>query len=209
MKKVFLLIIMVICTSLFLIFNHSIDDSLNVKTYYNVYFNGDNIGVVKSEDELLSYIEKQQDVIKKQYNTEKIYTPNEISIQKVVGYNEHVDNVNNIYNTINQLSNFTIDGYQITIQNDFDYRKLYVTTREIFDEAVENVIKIFVGEERYLDYKNNNQKEISDTGSYINNIYLDNKITIQEMKISIKERIYTTADEVVQYLMYGESIHQK
>lgn len=209
MKKVFLIITLIVCSLTILLLSYNKSNSQQVQTYYNVYFNGETIGVVNSEQDLLAYIEKKQEEIKQEYSTTNVYIPNEIDIQKIVSYDKTVDKVEDVYETIDERASFTIDGFQISIQNDETTEKIYITDRKLLDEAIENAIKIFVGEERYKKYKDGTQEEISDTGTYINNIYLDNEITIKEMKVSVKEKIYSTVDEVTQHLMYGATNQQK
>lgn len=209
MKKVLFIIFLSACSLLFICLGYNQTNNQQVRTYYNVYFKGETIGIVDSETELLTYIEKKQDELKHDYSTENVYVPNEIDIEKIISYKKDVDLVEDVYKTIENLASFTIDGYQITITNEENKAIIYVTKRELFDQAVENVIKLFVGEDKYNQYKNGTQQKIDDTGVYINSIYLDNNISIKETKVSTKEKIYSTADEIAQYLMYGNNNRHK
>lgn len=66
--------------------------------------------------------------------------------------------------------------------------KIYVLSKDIFTNAVEMVIKAYVGTEKYEAYKNNTQEQIKETGQYITDIYIDNNITIKEMNIPSTEK---------------------
>lgn len=80
---------------------------------------------------------------------------------------------------------------------------IYVLSKEIFDEAVENTIKAFVDEEEYNKFLLGTQEEVKDSGSIIENIDLLENITYKETLISTDEMIFTDADELSKYLLYG------
>ena len=74
---------------------------------------------------------------------------------------------------------------------------------DVFEKAVTETIETFVGKEKYDAFKNNTQTQIETTGSYTNNIYINENITIKEINIPVDEKIYTTADELATYLLFG------
>ena len=65
------------------------------------------------------------------------------------------------------------------------------------------LITAFVNEEDYQNYINNNQEEITSVGQIIEHMYFEENITIKESNISIKDKIYTDATELGQYLLFG------
>ena len=80
--------------------------------------------------------------------------------------------------------NFTVHGYEITIDNpdkEDDGNIIYVLSKEIFDEAVNTTIKVFVDEMKYDKFMNSTQEEIKDLGSIIENIDLYENIRYKEI----------------------------
>lgn len=209
MKKVIIISLTVLISIGTLVYGYSSENSNRIKTYYQVYIRGKEIGVINSEDELLAYIDQKQGEIKDKFSITNVDMPNEIEIQKIVTYDTKVDSVTDVYNKIEEMTSFTVEGYQITISLNDEKKNIYVIERDIFDEAVENVIETFVGTEKYQNYKNGTQKVIEDVGTYITNIYLDNEITVKKEKISVTENIYTSSEELTKFLLYGTTTQQK
>lgn len=211
MKKVVIVIVALLTSIVTLMFGYYNKTNNQINTYYQVYFSGEAIGVIDSEEDLLGYIQEKQDAIKEQYLLTEVDIPNEIEIQKIMTYDKDIDNIEEVYQRIEEITSFTIEGYQVTISNAAQEtsQKIYVTDRTIFDDAVETVIETFVGTEAYHRYKEGNQEEIDGVGTYINDVYLDNEITIRKMNISVSEKIYNSVDELTKYLLYGTTAQQK
>ena len=190
-------------------------------TQYNVYLDGEQIGTIKSKEELEKYIDNQNEEYKKEYKVETIYAPNGLDIKASVAYSDKIDSVEKIYNKIQKKKPFTIKGYQYTITSSYvnndgdeaeesketeessDQIKIYVLDKKIFSESIETFIKTFVGEETYQSYKDKNQKQIDTTGSIIENVYVKNNITVKETKIPVTEKIYDKADELSKFFLFG------
>ena len=188
---------------------------------YRVYLDGKVIGLIESKEELENYIDKQQESLKQKYHVDKIYMPNEIDIIKDITYDEHIDSVSKIYNDIHEISPFTVRGYQITIDrtnstnygnddNEIDENrekiiKVNVLNKEIFEKATESVILSFVDEDKYHAFIEDNQLKIETTGEVIENIYIEDEITIKETNIPTNEDIYTNADNLTKYLIFGKN----
>src|SRR5699024_6531388 len=130
---------------------------------------------------------------------------NGLEIKKIVTYHDKVDTAKEVYDKIQKMKPFTIKGFQFKIKSSDESKSeiLYVNKKSILQEAIENTIKTFVGEEDYNAYTNETQTEIEATGSYINNIYVQNDLTIKEVRIPVTEKIYTDATELSQYLLFG------
>ena len=194
---------------------------------YRVYLEGKPIGLIQSKDELNDYINKQQEKLKDKYHVDNIYVPNNIDIVKEITYEDKFDSIPQIYNMINTISPFTIKGYQITIDrtNSTQYTnddnivddkpkiiKVNVLNKEIFSKAIEEVILSFVSKEQYEMFKNQKQQELVNTaGEYelIENIYIEDNITIKETNIPVNEEIYMDSDSLSKHLIFGENASDK
>ncbi len=189
-------------------------------TVYRVYLKGKSLGLIKSKDQLEEYIDKKQAEIKEKYGVKKVYIPSDLDIVKETTYNNNLTSVEKIYNTIKDISPFTIDGYAITIKG-IDTKNeegktikgksqiVYVLDKEIFTEAVNNTAKSFISPEEYKSFAEQSQKEITDTGKIIEKIYIQNTITIKKAKISVNETIYQTTADLSKYLLFGTTEDQK
>ncbi len=164
--------------------------------------------------------------------SDNIYEPLGINIKKIVTYNSDSMPVKDVYDAIVDEKPCTIEGYQFRIKKtngvhldnnamvgalahtDYNLVKtnatediiVYVTDPEVFNEAIEEITMVFVGSDEYKAYKNNTQKDIVDTGSKIENIYLKEEITMKETNISVKEKIYNDSSSLASYLLYGDTI---
>lgn len=136
---------------------------------------------------------------------EKIYTPLGLEIEKTLTYKNDIDSVEDIYTKIVNKKSFTIKGYQFTITDDDKQSYIYVTDKNIFEQAVKSFIEIYVGTEEYEAYLNDSQLEIKTVGSLLENIYIQESIMVKEKQISIDNKIYTDANELAQFLIYGNN----
>ena len=192
---------------------------------YRVYLEGKTIGLIKSKDELNEYINVQQEKLKEKYHVDTIYIPNNIDIVKEVTYDNNFDSIEHIYNMIETISPFTVKGYQITIDrtksteyknddNDTDNKpkiiKLNVINKEIFNKSIEDVILSFVDEEQYEAFREKEKLELKGgTGELIENLYIEDNITIKETNLSTNETIYMDSDSLTKYLIFGENDNTK
>ena len=199
-------------------------------TYYKVYLEGELLGTIKSKQKLEKYIDKQNEKYKKEYNVDTIYAPNGLDITSDVIYSDKIDTVEEIYEKIQEKKPFTIKGYQYTITSSYtnsnetynetseikeeqekieeeqtNKTKIYVLDKKIFESSIENFIKTYSGEEVYEAFKNHTQKEISTTGSIIEDVYLKNNITVKEKNIPVNEKIYSNANDLSKYFLFGEN----
>ena len=209
MKKVFYIIIVFLISILVFFMAYNYRNVKNPSTYYKVYLDDEVIGVVDSKIKLEKMIDAQSDVIKNKYNVKNVYGPEGLVIEELSSYDQKAKDVKDIYKKIVSVANLTIEGYQISIKRDDEVTVIYVTSEEIFKDAVKDLIKTYVGSENYEKYINNNKNEIIVTGSVIKNIYVQNDITIRKMKIPVNKTIYTTASSLSQYLLYGENANAR
>ena len=73
----------------------------------------------------------------------------------------------------------------------------------MFDRALKSVVEAFISKEQIKNYENNTQPEIKDTGSIIEDIYIDQDITIKQGYISTDEQIFTDEKLLTKYLLFG------
>ena len=213
-----ILLIVIVGISVFLLGFNNMDSKIEHKVY-NVYLDGDLIGTIESKEEFEEYINEKEEQIKKQYNIDTVYTPNGVEIKEIITYNPEIKSNDYIYQEIIKLKKFTIKGVIVNIDNeekseDEDKEikedvKIYVLNKEIFDEAINNTVKAFVSEEEYNKYMESKQEEIKDTGSMIENIDIEQKITYKESLISTDEKIFTDVSELAKYLLYGTTETQQ
>lgn len=190
------------------------------KELYRVYLKGESIGLIESKKELEDYIDKKQKEIKKKFDVDKVYLPEELDIEKEKTYDNDISSVKKIYNKIKNISPFTIKGYAIKIKGvdteSGDGKKIkgktqtiYVLDKKVFEEAVDNIVHSFVSDADYKKYESGDQEEIKETGKIIDRIYIDNKITIRKANIPVDETIYQDTNTLSRYLMFGTTKDQK
>ena len=159
---------------------------------YQVYLDGEKIGLIDSKEDLYSLINKEQVEIKDEYKVEQVYPPKGFKIIQKNTYDENITTVEKVYDEIKDQKQFTIKGYTITIKSDLEGAEpiyLYVLDDKLFEEAVYNVITTFIGKERYQQYIAGEQPEIVDTGYIIETMNFKEKISIKESFISVDEKI--------------------
>ncbi len=179
---------------------------------YQVYLDGEKIGLIESKEELYELINKEQTEIKAEYNVEQVYPPKGFKIIKENTYNEELSSVSDIYDAIKDEKQFTIQGYVITIKNLVEGGEptyIYVLDKEVFDKAIQSYIETFIGAERYEQYRTNTQPQIVGTGYIIERMEFKEGITVKETYINANEKIYTDPDELSKFLLYGESNAKK
>lgn len=174
---------------------------------YQVYLDGKEIGLIENQDELYSLINYEQHLIKEKYDVDYVYPPNGLDIVPVHTYNNNYIGVNDIYRKIENLDDFTIKGYIITIKSsDKEKKVINVLDKEVFNEAINNFILSFISEEELVKYNNGN-RTINEIGKVISNMYFDETITIKEGFISVQDEIFTDAVSLSQYLLFGPDAH--
>lgn len=216
-KIISFLIIGIITVSLCL-FSFAKSSFSKANEVYQVYLNGKKIGLITDKDDLYDLINDRQLEIKEKYGVDKVYPPNGFDIVKSYTYNDMVSDVDEIYKQIENVDDFTIKGYTITIHHTLPDEdtgeipgdvKINVLNRKIFNEAIMNFIYSFVGEDGYHNFINNSQPEIKDVGKKIEKMYFAENITIKESYISVKDKIYTDVTELSQYLLFGDNIKEE
>ena len=183
---------------------------------YAVYLEGKKIGIVSSKEDFNNYINLQEEKLKKQYNVDAIYTPKGVEIKKVVTYSNKTNTNEEIYKMLVSSENFTIKGVVIEItkeiNEDEEIKKEKTTinllNKEMFDEAIVEIIKAFIDDKEYEAFMTSTQEPIVDTGELIEDIYIQEDVTYRGDYIPTNEKIFTDVDELKMYLMYGTTEQQ-
>ena len=182
------------------------------KDVYKVYIDGDVIGTISSEEDFNNFINEKEKQVKEKYKVDKVYMPEGVTLKKVTTYTNKIDSNQEVYNRLVALKQFTIQGVVITIDNkkieNYEKKYIYTLNKEIFDDAINNLIKSFINEDEYKSYMNDTQKEIIDTGSIIRNVDIDEEITYQKDYISIDKEIFIDSSSLSKYLLYGTTSTQ-
>lgn len=192
---------------------------------YNVYLAGKSIGIIESKEALENYIDEKQQELKNKYHVDKVYAPNDLDIVKEITYDNKISTVEEIYKKIENIkgaSSFTIDGYKIYIKGiekknedgtttTTDDVTLYVLDKNIFTNSVTKTITAFIDKDTYEAYLNDTQKKIegNDTGTIIENLYIQNTITIKKDRIPAGDKIYETEEELSKFLLFGTTDEQE
>ena len=187
---------------------------------YRVYLKGKSLGLIESKKSLEQYIDKEQASIKKKYKVDKVYIPEDLDIEKEITYNEKILSTKQIYTKIKDISPFTIDGYTTTIKGltktNSEGKKIkaqdvviYTLKKNISTKAITSNAESFITKDRYDSYKKDTQKEIKETGSIIENIYIKNKISIKKNRIPVNQKIYEESEELTKYLLFGTTDEQQ
>lgn len=192
---------------------------------YNIYLAGKSIGIIESKEALENYIDEKQQELKNKYHVDKVYAPNDLDIVKEITYDNKISTVEEIYKKIENIkgaSSFTIDGYKIYIKGiekknedgtttTTDDVTLYVLDKDIFTNSVTKTITAFIDKDTYEAYLNDTQNKIegNDTGTIIENLYIQNTITIKKDRIPAGDKIYETEEELSKFLLFGTTDEQE
>lgn len=216
-KIISFLIVAVVAVGLF-VFTFAKNNYFTAKRIYQVYLNGNKIGLLNDDDDLYDLINEKQQEIKKKYNVDKVYPPNSFDIVETYTYDDKVNDVDEIYKQIEEADDFTIKGYTLRIhktEKDEETGEIpediviNAIDKDIINEALHNFVYSFVGKENYKNYMNGTQPEIKDVGKKIQNLYFNDQITVKETRISVKDRIFTDANSLSQYLLFGDDITEQ
>lgn len=180
---------------------------LKPKEVYRVYLDGKVIGNIKDKQELEDYINDEQKELKEEYDVSKVYVPTGVDIQKYTTYEKDLLTAKQVHNIVKKEKPFTVKGYKISIKPKTEGEEkiiINVLDKDMFDTAIRAVLKAFVSESEINNYENDTQTEITEIGSLIEDIYIDQNITIKQAYISTDEQIFTDEKTLTKYLLFGE-----
>lgn len=203
----------VVILSIFIfIFGYNGNGRRDPNTYYAVYVDGNKIGMVDSEKRLDDYINVQEEKLKETYGVDTIYTPKGVEVKKIITYDNNIDSYEDIYKKLVNNKSFTIKGVVITISDknnsEFETKHINVVDKKLFDDAITEIIKVFVDDEKYQAFMEDNQIKITYTGSNIEDIYIRENVTYREDYISTNDKIFFDVDELEKYLLYSSLSEQ-
>lgn len=218
--KTMIYVILSLAISFFLVTLDFTEKTKEPYEVYRVYLKGESLGLIESKDDLEKYIDKKQQSIKKKYDVKKVYVPDELDIIKEVTFDEKISTTKSIYEKIEDIEPFTIEGYEVTVKGltkknsegkevTGKTKKIYMLDDKIFKSAVKNTVQSFITKEKYDLYKNNEQKEIKDTGTIIENIYIKNKVSIKQKRIPVDQKIYLDEEKLTKFLLFGTTEDQQ
>ena len=215
MKKIqyilIILITFILSTLLIIVFEHEkMYAKESPKELYQVYLDGEKIGLIKSKAKLEQYIDQEQQEVKEKYKVKTVYPPKNLYIQKYIGYEDKVLSEKEVYDIIKEKGYFTVKGYVITIKKDKDKPiKINVLDKNLFKRAADATIEAFVTAADYKAYKEDNQPKIETTGRIIENLMLEPWPTYKETYIPVDEYIFTDEKKLTRYLLFGTLEEQK
>ena len=176
-KGFILSILITLLIGAFLAMGYMTEESFAMpESIYQVYLDGEKIGLVESKEDLYALINKEQKEIKKEFNVDQVYPPKGFKIIRQTTYEEELNSVEEVYESIKEKKEFTIKGYSITIKGSLEGvepQYVYVIDETIFEEALANVVVTFIGEERYKQYLTSSQPAVTTTGMIIEDMYFD------------------------------------
>ncbi len=146
------------------------------KKVYQVYLNGNKLGLIESQKELYDLINEEQKGIKETYEVENVYPPNGFVVKEYNTYDNEITTAKEIYETIKDKDDFTVEGYTIKIKfNDIEEDKqditLHVLDENVFKDALTNVVTAFVDSNEFYAYTHNEQEPIDEIGEIIEDMY--------------------------------------
>ena len=221
-KIIFLVIFSLALSTILVVLDSTKNTYYGAKEVYRVYLKGKSLGLIESKSELENYIDNEAEAIKNEYNINKVYAPTGLEIKEEITYNDKIITTKDIYEEIKNEQDFTIDGYRVTINHKNkteskdeetisapkEKEYLYLLDKNILKEAIDTTVLSFVDEEKYKDYLNENQQEIVDEGTIIENVYIDEEISIKKDLIPVNQKIFRDSKELAQYLLFGTTENQ-
>ncbi|MCD8562265.1 MAG: nucleotidyltransferase [Bacilli bacterium] len=188
-------------------FNYRIPKEPNV--YYQVFIDDTLIGIVKNDRTFLEYIDKKEEQYKVKYGVNEVLPPEGVNIKKIVTFHDNVSSNKEIYEKMIKISPMTIMAYEFRLNDQLDIKTIYVTDEKVFNQAVEEVFKTFVGTIRYENYINKNQEIIQSTGNNIQDIYIDEEIVVKNTRVSVDKQIFNDYKDLARYLLFKTTEEQK
>ena len=219
--RLFFIIILAFLLSLsFSFINNKKRDTYNLA--YKVYIDGKDIGYIKDKKELENYVTNLNisDNIKEKYKVDKVYLPSNVNLEEIYVKDVEYQTAEEIYKQIEDSnSKLTIKSYEVTIGS-VEYQtsevketikesKFYILDKNVLNAAINNFIKIFVSNEEYEFYFENNKFIKLDKDTSINKIKLLNTITIKPINVSTDNNIFIDSKELSRYLLFGNNSEKK
>ena len=175
-------------------------------TVYQVYLDGEKIGLIANEQELFDKIDNEQENIKEEFDVDRVYPPEGLETKKYITYDENLKSVEEVYNTIEDKSTFTIPGYTIIIKPENEEEKptyINVLNKDDVKPALMDAASAFINIDSLNNYINETQPEVKETGKTIESVYFDEKITVKENYLPVTADIITNKSDLTKFLLFG------
>ena len=160
---------------------------------FNVYLNGEVIGVINNKEELYNLIDQKQQGIKNKYLVNTVYPPNSLTVLEDYSYDAKIDSVENIYSKSENSDDFTVFGYEVKVtSNNTENKKdfsIYVLEKETFYDALKKFVLAFISEEDYDNYMSGKENELEGLGIIYKEMNILENIIIREKYISTNNTI--------------------
>ena len=125
-KGIVLCFLMTILLGVLMFFGFNNLESYDTATpIYQVYLDGEKIGLITSKQDLYSMINKEQVEIKDQYKVDQVYPPKGFKIIRMNTYDKEITSTEKIYDSIKDDKEFTVKGYTITIKSKEEGKYLF------------------------------------------------------------------------------------
>lgn len=178
--------------------------NLEINEVYQVYLNGEKVGQLAENKELLNLIDNEQEMIKGRFGVDRVYPPEGLTTVKYLTYDDSIDKVSEIYKKIEEKSAFTILGYVVTIKSEGeDPIVINILNKEDLEPALKDAVSAFIDVDKLDDFLNESQVAISGVGKTIESLYFEEKITIKESYLPVDSEIITNKSDLTKYLLFG------
>ncbi len=176
-------------------------------TIYRLYDSGQLIGVMQSRRLLEAFLE---DVYEARY--EEDFPNSSASLGKDVylteeeSYYVYEDKDQEILRYLSNNGMFTLSATAVEFaDNNGVYDEIYVANEEIYEEAMQEYLSLFVDSDDLIRLQNGETtSELTSYGSRAVGISIMQTITTRDLNAS-PEEIMTTTEEILQYLKYGDN----
>ncbi len=173
------------------------------KDVYKVYLEGETVGYIEDKDDLLKLINNKQKSIKKKYGVDKVYPPHGLKMVKYTTYSKNLKSADEVYRLLVKKSKFTVKGYVVSIKNDKKVKYIKILNKSDLKPALKSAASAFIPKEKMQSFIDETQTEVTDTGTTIENIYFQEKITIKEDYLNANDLIITNKNDLTKYLLFG------
>ena len=128
-----------------ILFISNMSDQILVRanTKYQVYLRGEKIGLIDDDTALYDLIDASQTSIKDEYDVENVYPPTDLKLVEVNTYDTTSDDIHEVYDKIEEVDDFTLRGYVITVKGEEEEYTINVLDQEVFSNAAKRVVNAF------------------------------------------------------------------
>ena len=147
-KSIIMTILITLIGGLILFISNMSDQILvRANTKYQVYLRGEKIGLIDDDTALYDLIDASQTSIKDEYDVENVYPPTDLKLVEVNTYDTTSDDIHEVYDKIEEVDDFTLRGYVITVKGEEEEYTINVLDQEVFSNAAKRVVNAFLEED--------------------------------------------------------------